>query len=217
MSGQYRPDRAGKKATRTGLGALSRRLSDRRPGRDDPFRARVGDLRCRGKLARIAPPAVRLPASPGSPEGPTAKLAPVRLPPSVSGRFTGHTFVIGPSSQFEDLRRLLHSRPAFGIALPLPASDRRHLGCGCSSVVEHDLAKVGVEGSSPFARSKISLTGKVTSVSTTGRRQGGFGSRFCRCRADPSRRLASFSYSARHAMPVHQRLQSHPRTGEAIP
>ena len=27
-------------------------------------------------------------------------------------------------------------------------------GCGCSSVVEHDLAKVGVEGSSPFARSK---------------------------------------------------------------
>jgi hypothetical protein len=29
-------------------------------------------------------------------------------------------------------------------------------GCGCSSVVEHDLAKVGVEGSNPFARSKIS-------------------------------------------------------------
>jgi hypothetical protein len=26
-------------------------------------------------------------------------------------------------------------------------------GCGCSSVVEHDLAKVGVEGSNPFARS----------------------------------------------------------------
>src|SRR5437660_10558952 len=51
---------------------------------------------------------------------------------------------------------LLHSRPAFGIALPLPASIRRHLGCGCSSVVEHDLAKVGVEGSSPFARSRFS-------------------------------------------------------------
>src|SRR5882724_4068232 len=50
---------------------------------------------------------------------------------------------------------LLHSRSAFGIALPLSASDRRQLGCGCSSVVEHDLAKVGVEGSSPFARSKI--------------------------------------------------------------
>jgi hypothetical protein len=29
-------------------------------------------------------------------------------------------------------------------------------GCGCSSVVEHDLAKVGVEGSSPFARSRNS-------------------------------------------------------------
>ena len=26
-------------------------------------------------------------------------------------------------------------------------------GCGCSSAVEHDLAKVGVEGSIPFARS----------------------------------------------------------------
>ena len=33
---------------------------------------------------------------------------------------------------------------------------RRH-GCGCSSVVEHDLAKVGVEGSNPFARSKPPL------------------------------------------------------------
>jgi hypothetical protein len=40
----------------------------------------------------------------------------------------------------------------------LPASDRRQsFGCGCSSVVEHDLAKVGVEGSSPFARSRIFL------------------------------------------------------------
>gem|GEM_PF-5391545 len=26
--------------------------------------------------------------------------------------------------------------------------------CGCSSGVEHNLAKVGVEGSNPFARSK---------------------------------------------------------------
>jgi hypothetical protein len=26
-------------------------------------------------------------------------------------------------------------------------------GCGCSSGVEHNLAKVGVEGSNPFARS----------------------------------------------------------------
>jgi hypothetical protein len=30
-------------------------------------------------------------------------------------------------------------------------------GCGCSSVVEHDLAKVGVEGSNPFARSRSIL------------------------------------------------------------
>jgi hypothetical protein len=30
----------------------------------------------------------------------------------------------------------------------------RH-GCGCSSGVEHNLAKVGVEGSNPFARSKF--------------------------------------------------------------
>jgi hypothetical protein len=29
------------------------------------------------------------------------------------------------------------------------------IGCGCSSVVEHNLAKVGVEGSNPFARSKF--------------------------------------------------------------
>jgi hypothetical protein len=29
------------------------------------------------------------------------------------------------------------------------------LGCGCSSGVEHNLAKVGVEGSNPFARSRL--------------------------------------------------------------
>ncbi|MEN9753837.1 MAG: hypothetical protein RLZ07_219 [Pseudomonadota bacterium] len=34
-----------------------------------------------------------------------------------------------------------------------PADD----GCGCSSGVEHNLAKVGVEGSNPFARSKSAL------------------------------------------------------------
>jgi hypothetical protein len=28
-------------------------------------------------------------------------------------------------------------------------------GCGCSSVVEHNLAKVGVGGSNPLARSRI--------------------------------------------------------------
>ena len=62
---------------------------------------------------------------------------------------------------------LLHSRSAFGIALPLTASDRRHNGCGCSSVVEHDLAKVGVEGSSPFARSNFSQL--AITDATTGR------------------------------------------------
>ena len=32
--------------------------------------------------------------------------------------------------------------------------ERGVLGCGCSSGVEHNLAKVGVEGSNPFARSR---------------------------------------------------------------
>ena len=63
---------------------------------------------------------------------------------------------IGFSGCLQTVSGLLHSWSAFGIALPLTASDRRHLGCGCSSVVEHDLAKVGVEGSSPFARSRFS-------------------------------------------------------------
>jgi hypothetical protein len=35
-----------------------------------------------------------------------------------------------------------------------PPLARPDFGCGCSSGVEHDLAKVGVEGSNPFARSK---------------------------------------------------------------
>jgi hypothetical protein len=29
------------------------------------------------------------------------------------------------------------------------------IGCGCSSGVEHDLAKVGVKGSNPFTRSNF--------------------------------------------------------------
>jgi hypothetical protein len=42
----------------------------------------------------------------------------------------------------------------FGIGV---AADRGHCrsGCGCSSGVEHNLAKVGVEGSNPFARSSV--------------------------------------------------------------
>jgi hypothetical protein len=41
-------------------------------------------------------------------------------------------------------------------------------GCGCSSGVEHDLAKVGVEGSNPFARSSFTvvLQSTVVGVST---------------------------------------------------
>src|SRR3954463_4385586 len=75
---------------------------------------------------------------------------------------------IGLSAWQRIARRLLHSRSAFGIGLPLTASVRRHLGCGCSSVVEHDLAKVGVEGSSPFARSRFFLLWQTTR-SMTGR------------------------------------------------
>ena len=44
------------------------------------------------------------------------------------------------------------------LAIGTPLAARAFLaavpnGCGCSSGVEHDLAKVGVEGSNPFARS----------------------------------------------------------------
>ena len=35
-------------------------------------------------------------------------------------------------------------------------------GCGCSSGVEHNLAKVGVEGSNPFARSKSPMSDSVS-------------------------------------------------------
>src|SRR3954465_4549321 len=66
---------------------------------------------------------------------------------------------IGLSAWRRIARGLLHSRSAFGIGLPLTARVRRHLGCGCSSVVEHDLAKDGVEGSSPFARSRFPAKG----------------------------------------------------------
>src|SRR5262249_30292776 len=47
----------------------------------------------------------------------------------------------------------------FGIGARCPAAlwVRPEFGRGCSSGVEHDLAKVGVEGSNPFARSKILL------------------------------------------------------------
>jgi hypothetical protein len=44
---------------------------------------------------------------------------------------------------------LWHSFPLRRALRRLPS-----YGCGCSSGVEHNLAKVGVEGSNPFARSK---------------------------------------------------------------
>ena len=46
---------------------------------------------------------------------------------------------------------LWHSNAAVRL---MPDSRLTLLGCGCSSGVEHNLAKVGVEGSNPFARSK---------------------------------------------------------------
>ena len=57
------------------------------------------------------------------------------------------------------LRRRSRAAQALGVtpgqvlANPLPRYDMDFPGCGCSSGVEHDLAKVGVEGSNPFARS----------------------------------------------------------------
>ena len=51
----------------------------------------------------------------------------------------------------------MQSRALFGIACagqPRCGGPLTLLGCGCSSGVEHNLAKVGVEGSNPFARSR---------------------------------------------------------------
>src|SRR5437868_14978547 len=62
------------------------------------------------------------------------------------------------------LRRRSRAAQALGVtpgqvlANPLPRCDMDFPGCGCSSGVEHDLAKVGVEGSNPFARSIKSMT-----------------------------------------------------------
>src|SRR5439155_8762730 len=41
------------------------------------------------------------------------------------------------------------------LADPLPLYDIGSSGCGCSSGVEHNLAKVGVVGSNPIARSSF--------------------------------------------------------------
>jgi hypothetical protein len=42
-----------------------------------------------------------------------------------------------------------------------------HIDRGRSSGVEHNLAKVGVEGSNPFARSNISILSTVGSILAT--------------------------------------------------
>src|SRR6185437_9503059 len=46
-----------------------------------------------------------------------------------------------------------HGAATQALAHPHPLHDMETPGCGRSSGVEHDLAKVGVEGSNPFARS----------------------------------------------------------------
>jgi hypothetical protein len=57
-----------------------------------------------------------------------------------------------------DKRPGLPNAARFAIALPASGAYLPDIGCGCSSGVEHNLAKVGVEGSNPFARSKIFKT-----------------------------------------------------------
>ena len=77
------------------------------------------------------------------------------------GRFAGPSRGISQFWMVLSPSQPLHSPTAFGIRLRLPAAPsaagNASYGCGCSSVVEHDLAKVGVEGSSPFARSSFFL------------------------------------------------------------
>ena len=63
------------------------------------------------------------------------------------------------------LLRVLQCAARFGIGgapggHPFAGSE----GCGCSSGVEHDLAKVGVEGSNPFARSNFLVSDPDTWV-----------------------------------------------------
>ena len=55
---------------------------------------------------------------------------------------------------------LLHSPPPFGIGAASSARPA-YPGCGSSSGVEHNLAKVGVEGSNPFSRSNTFSTEAV--------------------------------------------------------
>src|SRR5215510_15561000 len=66
----------------------------------------------------------------------------------------------GHGARMKRRARWLQRLRRFGIGAR--SSGRPHVrpefGRGCSSGVEHDLAKVGVEGSNPFARSRICQT-----------------------------------------------------------
>ena len=72
------------------------------------------------------------------------------------------------------------------------------LGCGCSSGVEHDLAKVGVEGSNPFARSRISWPSNDL---TTSRREAAL-SFYAPCRPDAPMHGRSFCCPMAWAIPL---------------
>src|SRR5215470_6095351 len=64
----------------------------------------------------------------------------------------------GHGAQMKRRARWLQRLRPFGIGARSSGRlrARPEVGRGCSSGVEHDLAKVGVEGSNPFARSKNS-------------------------------------------------------------
>ena len=66
--------------------------------------------------------------------------------------------------------KMLHSGRPFVISARRTAMPPH--GCGCSSGVEHNLAKVGVEGSNPFARSNNSLKSLRLRPSPGGRSRG---------------------------------------------
>jgi hypothetical protein len=92
------------------------------------------------------------------------------------------------------------------LAIGTPLAAREFLaavpnGCGCSSGVEHDLAKVGVEGSNPFARSNLrasgATVGKPVSIAKVARRSLGEGG--------PHRAGAPKAHSATIGKSLHQR------------
>src|SRR5580704_12809458 len=80
-----------------------------------------------------------------------AGLSAFRAPAVNIGHFLGIRAVAGAC------RRGGCKKPRFGLRLRRGSlmAGRAYppYGCGCSSGVEHNLAKVGVEGSNPFARS----------------------------------------------------------------